>query len=96
MQRDYVVNHRVDIDRGSFLTSLVCLHFREKAIYLSDHLELMPANYMIYIYAKIEEIKTNPCRPCSMCNVHCARFDPHFLLELRFREMSWINLFLCL
>ena len=55
MQRDYVVNHRVDIGRGSFFTSLFCLHFREKAIYLSDHLERMPANYIIYIYAKIED-----------------------------------------
>ena len=46
---------------------------------------LLLFNFLFFIYILRESI-------CTVCTV-CVLYEPHFLLEPRFREMSWLNFY---
>ena len=85
---------------ASFVYFLIfCLHYRRKiSIFLSDYLVLMgtPAKCLLNIWSKYmqkSKFKTKPADPAPAVYV---LYEPHFLLESRFREMSWLSVYLCL
>ena len=80
----------------SFVYFLIfCLHFRGIiSIYLSDHLVywcVRRQNVLIFdpIICQNRSLKQTPAGSAV-----CVLYEPHFLLESRFREMSWLSVYL--
>ena len=99
----YIFVHIVRILKTRSLSSvsfvyflIFCLHFIGIiSIYLSDHLVYWcvrrPNVYLMFdpIICQNRSLKQTPAGSAV-----CVLYEPHFLLESRFREMSWLSVYL--
>ena len=71
------------------VTSVLCLHYRPETVHWSTK---------DAYNSEITFLTLHPCQNWSLKQtpVVCVLYKPHFLLESRFRKMSWLSVYLCL
>ena len=73
------------------MTSVLCLHYCPETVHCSTKDAYNSEITFLTLHpCKNRSLKQTPADPAV-----CVLYEPHFLLETRFHEMSWLSVYLC-